>query len=206
MGWVVLVVGPIPEVSTVWLYIRVGFGSNVSMSSLVSISREFKSYIIYCANNWGGKANSAGLYVTKRAHATYSCDHHAFLCEWSPSPFLFVRLRYVGVIQGFKKGNRMYSPSYILPRETLLKKEEAERRPCGTMHALRSMGSGESRYGQRRDERTREGRETRDRRIEFDRSLARCQGHQMREDLCGEHTRVCALRGTDNSPVTRRSE
>jgi hypothetical protein len=95
----------------------------------------------------------------------------------------------------------MYSPSFGLPRETLLMSEEAERRPCGTMHALRSMGSGESRYGQRRDERKREGRETRHRQIEFEiRSLTRCQSHQMREDLCGEHTHVCALH-MNNSPV-----
>ena len=39
-----------------------------------------------------------------------------------------------------KNRNRMHSPSYDLPRETLPMREEAERRPNGTTHALRSIG------------------------------------------------------------------
>ena len=65
-GSVYLVVGLIPEASTVRLYIRVAFGSNVSVSSFVPISREFRSSILYCASNWGGKANSAGLHINKK--------------------------------------------------------------------------------------------------------------------------------------------
>jgi hypothetical protein len=38
----------------------------------------------------------------------------------------------------------MHSPSYDLPREILLVREEAERRPYGTTHALRFMASGRS--------------------------------------------------------------
>lgn len=60
-----MVVGLISKASTVWLYSRVGFGPNVSVSSLVSISRELKPYILYCSNDWGGKANLAGSYIKK---------------------------------------------------------------------------------------------------------------------------------------------
>jgi hypothetical protein len=193
-----MVVGPISELSTVCLYLRVGFGSK-SISSIVPISREFESYILYCANNWGGKANSVGLYTIKRGarHVLVRSPHVSVSMV---SEFVFVCpstiRRTVGVIQGVKtekNGTRMYSPLYGLPRETLLLNEEAERRLYGTMHALRSMGSGASRDGQRRDNRKRGGRETWRRHSNSIRCLARCQGHQMREDLCGEHIHVCAL-------------
>ena len=90
----------------------------------------------------------------------------------------------------------MHSPSYDLPRETLPVREEAERRPDGMTHALRSMGGGASRYGRRRGEKKSESREPRRRHPNSIRSLARCQGHQMRDDLCGGHIHVfgfCAL-------------
>lgn len=146
---VYLVVGLMPEASTVRLYIRVAFGSNVSMSSLVPISREFRSSILYCASNWGGKANSAGLHINKKKGGGEGTRH---VLVRSPGVFVSIVSESESVLDcpstispgytGCKYRTRMHSPSYDLPREILLVREEAERRPYGTTHALRSMASG----------------------------------------------------------------
>jgi hypothetical protein len=162
-----LVVGLIPEASTVRLYIRVTFGSKASMSSLVPISREFRSSTLYCASDWGGKANSAGLHVKKKKNTPAGGGPpHTPRTRAITWCFCINSLQvgfglaiYIGPsYTGFKYRTGMYSPSYDLLREILPVREEADRRPYGTMHALRSMGGGASRYG-KRGERESEGRE-----------------------------------------------